>query len=122
MSIFQNIESGFQTVWENFKGYFTADVEPILRDFLEQFATADGQLILTSAITAVATLAGGAPFATVAEELVTTLISKSETIAAQSALTTLQQVQSALSIAKITQHVVAPADTVSLEKIATPAA
>lgn len=117
MSIFANIETEFEAIWTKFEGIFNTEIEPTLKNFLQQFATKDGQLILTSAIAAVGALTGGTPFATVAEELVTGLIKQSESIAEQSALTTLQQVQGALSVAKIAGAVVAPADTASVEKI-----
>lgn len=115
MSIFSNPEKEFAKIWDEIKSIFHADVQPFLEQFLKQFASADGKLILTDGIAAATALASGTSFGAVAATLVTDLLAKSQTLAAQDALQTLQQIQSALQIGKVVGNVVTPSDQKAIE-------
>ena len=106
MSIFTDT---FAKIWTDISGFFKEDVQPELKSFLTQFATDEGHLILTAAIAAAPALLTG-NFGVVAAQVVATVVSQSETLAAQDATKTLQQVQSALQVAKVAQNIQTPAD------------
>ena len=124
MSIFANvaagIESSFDSLWARISNVFTVDVEPILKQFLKQFASADGAMILAEAMTGATALATGTAFNVVAGDVMKAVIAKSETLALQDASVTLQQVQSALQVAKVVGNITSPADTHALAVITAP--
>jgi hypothetical protein len=104
----------FSDLWDNIKHFFSADVEPALKTFLEQFATGEGTIILNAAIAAAPELITG-NFAAVSAEVLATVVAQSKTLAAQDAKITLQQVQSALQVAKVAQSIQTPADAKIIE-------
>jgi hypothetical protein len=110
MSIFKTIGDTFDALWEKVKHIFHDDVEPAVKTFFSDFASAEGKLILTEGIEAAKQLAEGKPFGEVALELVTDLIAKSPAIAAQDAAKTLQQVQGALQIGKAANGIQSASD------------
>ena len=127
MSIFTNLETDFDNFWDNtVKPFLSADVEPTLKAFVQQFDSAFGAQALTAALGAVATLATGGAFATVATGLATTLFADAKADATNTAeldaTQILQTVQSALQVAKAAGNVVTPADAAAATAIAAPAA
>lgn len=117
MSIFTDAKADIESVWAKIEGVFDADVAPYLKQFLEQFASQDGKLILTAGIEAAGQLATGTPFGAVATALVTSLLSQSETIAKADASTTLAQIQSAIQIGKVVNAVQSPSDVTAVAAI-----
>lgn len=116
MSIFKNLETDFQSFWDNtVKPFLSSDVEPVLKTFVQQFDSTFGEQALTAALAAVGTLATGGSFGAIATGLATTLVADAKTDAASDATldvtTVLQTVQSALQVAKAANNVVTPADT-----------
>jgi hypothetical protein len=122
MSIFSSIEQDFETIWDGIKGAFSADVEPVLKGFFQQFASDDGKLILTDGIAAAGALATGASFATVGATLFTDLLAKSQTLAAQDAGKVLLSVQSALQIGKVANGTLTVSDQAVVATAPAPAA
>lgn len=124
MSIFTNLETDFEGFWANkVKPFLSADVEPVLKTFIQQFDSAFGQQALTAALGAVATLStGNVAFGSVATGLATTLFNDAKadaaTDASLDATQVLQTVQSALQVAKAANNVVTPADTTAIATIA----
>jgi hypothetical protein len=106
MSIFTDF---FSSAWSRIKTVFKDDVEPTLEAFLKQFSSDEGHLILTTAIAAAPALATG-NFGVIAGQVLSTVVSQSEALAAQDVTKTLQQVQSALQIAKVANNVLTPGD------------
>lgn len=106
MSIFTNL---FANVWTSIKHFIKDDVEPPVKTFLEQFASDEGHLILTTAVAAAPALITG-NFGVVVGQVMTTVIGQSANIAAQDITKTLQQVQSALQIAKVAANINTPGD------------
>jgi hypothetical protein len=113
MSIFTTVRDGveypFELAWDHIKPVFVEDIEPALKAFLKLFASDEGKLILTTALAAAPALATG-NFGAVTASIISTVITGSEKIAAQDAAITLQQVQSALQIAKVSQGIATPKD------------
>ena len=128
MSIFTNLETDFDNFWNTkVKPFISADVEPILKTFIQQFDSVFGQQALTAALGAVATLStGNVAFGTVATGLATTLFNDAKADAATDATLdatqVLQTVQSALQVAKAANSVVTPTDAATAAAIATPPA
>lgn len=127
MSIFTNLETDFEGFWANHvKPFLTADVEPVLKTFMQQFESAFGQQAITAALGAVGSLTTGAAFGTVAAGLATTLYADAKADASSNAsldiTTILQTIQSALQVAKASTGTVTPADTATAAAIVTPAA
>ena len=112
MSIFTSLETDFDNFWDNHvKPFLTADVEPVLKSFVQQFDSVFGQQALTAALGAVASLAlPGASFGAIATGLATTLFSDAKsdasTTAELDATQILQTVQSALQVAKAATNTV----------------
>jgi hypothetical protein len=109
----------FTTIWDDIKGFFIADVEPTLKAFLTQFDSEEGRMILSEAIAVAPALISG-NFGTVAAQVLKDVISKSEAIAAQDVAVTLNQVQSALQIAKVAAAITTPGDQVLIAATPTP--
>lgn len=113
MSIFTTIRDGveypFEQAWEHIKPVFITDIEPVLKPFLQLFASHEGKLILTTAIGMAAGIATDG-FGSVTGAVIKAVVAQSAIIAAQDAETTLKQVQSALQIAKVSQNITTPAD------------
>ena len=118
MSIFTTIEgdveTDFEAFWANVQGFFSADVAPAVKSFLQVFSTTFGQQALTAALATVGSLATGTTFTTAATGLATTLLGDAKTDAASeaelSATQMLQTIQSALQVAKVANNVVTPSD------------
>lgn len=117
MSIFKNLEDDFDAFWdEHVKPFLVDDVEPVLKNFVNQFTSKFGQQAITAAMAAVVSLAEpGAAFGQIAAGLASTLFADAKADAAtQGELTAaqvLQIVQSALQVAKASTGTVTPADT-----------
>lgn len=127
MSIFKNLESDFETFWNNHvKPVVQDDIEPVLKSFIQQFDSVFGQQALTSALSAVAALETGSAFGAVATGLATTLFADAKADAANTAeldaTTVLQTVQSALQVAKAANGITTPADQTAVASISAPAA
>lgn len=123
MSIFTNLESDFEGFWANHVSPFlSADVEPALKSFIQTFDSQFGQQAITDALGAVASLATGAGFATVATGLATTLYTQAKADAGSDATITatgiLQTVQSALQVAIVANNIVTPANVATALAIA----
>lgn len=106
MSIFTDF---FANAWEKIKHIFHDDVEPVLETFFKQFASDEGKLILSTAIAYAPQLLTG-NFGAVSALVIKELVEKSTAIASQDTSQTLQQVQSALQIAKVSQGIATPKD------------
>lgn len=111
----------FATVWDHIKHFFVEDVQPPLMAFLKQFSTDEGHLILSTAIAAAPALLTG-NFGAVAADVFAQVVSQSAKLAAQDATTTLQQVQSALQIAKVSGNITSPGDQKIVDAVSSPAA
>lgn len=101
--------SAYDHVAEVLSGIFHKEVEPALIDFIHLFTTDVGKLILTTAISLIPSLPAKG-FAAVTAEMINKLISESAVIAKQDATLTLNQVQSALQIAKVSVGVITATD------------
>jgi hypothetical protein len=124
MTIFTNLETDFEGFWVNkVKPFLSADVEPVLKTFIQQFDSTFGQQALTAALAAIPALATG-NFGLIATGLATTLFNDAKTDAATDATLdatqVLQTIQSALQVAKAANNVVTPADTANAATVATP--
>lgn len=125
MSIFTRLETDFENFWANHvKPFVSADVEPVLKTFIQQFDSVFGQQALTAALAAVGSLATGAAFGPVAVGLATTLYADAKADATNTAeldaTQILQTVQSALQVAKAANGVVTASDTTAATTIAAP--
>lgn len=113
MSIFTTVRDGveypFELAWDHIKPVFVEDVAPALKSFLALFASDEGKFILQTALAAAPALLTG-NFGAISAAIVSDVIAGSVKIAAQDATITLQQVQSALQIAKVAQNIATPAD------------
>lgn len=120
MSIFTEdrdaVEAPFEHAWATIKHVFVADVQPEIKSFLLLFATQEGKLILTTAIAVAPGLVTG-NFAVVAAGVAATVISQSKVIAKQDFGITLQQVQSALQVAKAAANIQTPGDAPTIAAI-----
>lgn len=103
------IEWPFERVWEEISPVFESDVAPALKSFLQLFATHEGRLILDTAIKFAPSLITDGFGATTAK-VIGILISESIAIAKQDYETTLQQVQSALQVAKVSAGITTATD------------
>lgn len=110
----------FKSIWTHISSFFHDDIAPPMEAFLKQFSSDEGHLILTTALTVAPALVTGG-FGAIAQEVLGTVISQSAVLAAQDITKTLQQVQSALQIAKVAQNITTPGDT-QIITAATPAA
>ena len=113
MSIFttvrNDIEYPFEQLWDEVAPVFQTDVLPELKAFLKLFATDEGKLILTTAMTYVPQILEKG-FGVVTAEVIAVLVGQSVVIAKQDAQVTLNQVQSALQIAKVAANITTTAD------------
>lgn len=121
MSIFitvrDAVEYPFEQAWEHIKPVFVEDIAPAIKSFLQLFASTEGKFILETAIAYAPKLIKGS-FSAVVEEIIAVVISGSIAIAKQDANTTLQQVQSALQVAKATQGIQTAGDTAIAASVA----
>lgn len=125
MSIFTNLEADFEAFWAaHVKPFLTDEVEPILKTFVQQFDSKFGAQAITAALGAVAALADGEAFGTIATGLAATLFADAKNDASNTAeldaTQLLQVVQSALQVAKAATNVVTPADQTAAASISTP--
>lgn len=109
MSIFSQIGDIFEDLWENLSKFFHTDVEPAFKLFFQQFASDEGKLIFEKAVKYAPQLITG-KFSEVVPLIIKELISESTVIAAQNYEKTVQQVQSALQVAKVASNIATPAD------------
>lgn len=107
MSIFN--DGTFPAIWVKIKHVFHDDVEPVLETFFKQFAGDEGKLILSTALAYAPQLLTG-NFGVISALVIKELLEKSTVIASQDVEHTLQQVQSALQIAKVSQGIATPKD------------
>lgn len=121
MSLFVTVRDGieypFEQAWEHIKPVVVDELAPSLKSFLLLFSTDEGKFILQTAIAYAPKLLEG-PFGAVAAEIASVVIAGSIAIAKQDASITLQQVQSALQIAKVAQNIQTPSDTALAASVA----
>lgn len=126
MSIFKNLESDFETFWnDKVKPFLHDDVEPVLKSFVQQFDSVFGKQALTASLEAVAEIPV-VGFGPTAINLATTLYNDAKKDAAQTAeldaTQVLLTVQSALQVAKASGAIATPADQTAAASISAPAA
>lgn len=113
MSIFTDIrddaEYPFEQAWEKVRPIFVTDIEPVLKTSLSLFSSQEGKLILTTAIAYAPKLLSGS-FGAVVIEMFSVLVEQSIALAEQNTEQTIQQIQSALQLAKVSQNIMTPGD------------
>lgn len=111
------IEYPFEVVWDHIKPTISETFIPALKTFLELFARDEGKLIMSVALEEAPNLSRDG-FAAVTSRIISRVIAESPKIAAQDLLVTMQQVQSALQVAKVSLNVTTPADQNLIASIA----
>lgn len=120
MSLFVTVRDGveypFEYAWDHIKPVIADELAPSLKAFLQLFSTDEGKFILQTGL-AYAPKLLTEPFGVVAAEVVSVVVAGSVAIAKQDGSITLQQIQSALQIAKVAQNIQTPADTAIISSV-----
>lgn len=111
------IEYPFEAIWDHIKPTISDTFIPAIKTFLELFARDEGKLIMSIALEEAPTLSKDG-FAAVTSRIIARVVAESPKVAAQDLLITMQQVQSALQVAKVSLNITTPADQNLIASIA----